>query len=68
MITIESIFSTRPNIKRFSDTYFSNEEIERVNLEREERKFMLTNQLVGQKTSSEIRQILRHKKKYDTEL
>lgn len=50
------------------EAHFPIEDFEREQKEREEHTFMLQNQLVGQKSASEIRQVLRHKKKYDTEL
>lgn len=50
------------------DKYFPQEDFDREQKEREEHAFMLENQMVGQKPASEIRQILRHKKKYETEL
>lgn len=59
--------SAIPNTTRFMDKYFSDEELEKDRIARDEHAQLLRNQLVGQKSASEIRQILRHKKKYDTE-
>lgn len=59
--------SITPNRKRIEQRFFSDEQFEKDRKEREEYKHLLDNQLVGQKSSSEIRQILRHKQKYATE-
>lgn len=48
--------------------HFPIEDFEQEQKERAEYAYMLQNQMVGQKSASEIRQVLRHKKKYDTEL
>lgn len=61
-------FSTRPSLKRIEADFFSDEEIAAEHRERAQRKFFLSNQLVGQKSAGEIRATLRHKQKYDTEL
>lgn len=61
-------FSKYPSSKRIEERFFSDEAIAKEHLDREEHKHMLENQIVGQKSSSEIRKILRHRQKYDTEL
>lgn len=68
MCNLFFFFSKRPKTTAFVEKHFSDKENEKFEREIEERAFMLSNQVVGQKSSGEIRKILRHKKKYETEL
>lgn len=55
-------------MKRIDARFFPKEQEEIDLREREEFRNKLDQSILGSKSSSEIRKILRHKKKYETEL
>lgn len=63
-----SISSTSPTSGRIVDALYPKESEETEREEREQRAYMLDQSIIGQKSASDIRKTLRHKKKYETEL
>lgn len=60
-------FSARVKSNQFVERHFPQEEQDRINREYAARFEVLNNKTVAQKSSSEIRKVLRHQQKFETE-